>query len=666
MNWEIAYTNDSNYVRDYSTPEEIRAAGLSVIKAHVPCCFQKELEFSGIEKDLYYSNNIENLKKYAGTNVWYFSEFSAYEFDCLVFEGILGRADVFVNGTKCFELPGGFSGLKVVDTVVDGKNSVVVRIHPSDDPFQTGGLVKNAYVKRKRKCEIKNAYIRTVSVDPEEESAVVRFTAEIDVRHDSAHEFQHLNCKAEIKDEKRVYASGCDIFGSRIDLTVEVPRAKLWWPRNYGRPYLYDASIKVFDGGKQLDEFDVSLGIRTVWLETEITEGGGEISYISVNGKRLGLSGPAWRAVDILGFEDEEHLEKVFESVTDLNCNVLYVAPGEDLLSEYFYDLCDKNGVAVVREISVNNSCNYDDVRAGIRSTACFLRNHPSAIAVCSRAQSVPDVLKNVSPEIPVIPCLDEKGSVFATSGSVPASPSSSTIKRFIPRESVWPVAAQDASGNENAYALHSADPLKGMKFDPSPLTEGVNRFFDRQIDKLNPFCRQTQIVQAEYLKSVIENARASGKSGNGIIWNSLCDGWPCVSDSVTDYYYVRKLAYFYVKRSQSPLVLVFAKSAEDDTFELHAVNDLQYGDEITYVVKDLTESGKIVASGMAEIAPDSNTVIEKVRLAKNGFYLISWTPRTGRSISNHFFVNEGGIEYNSYTDSLKKCGFYDFEGFEE
>ncbi len=95
-------------------------------------------------------------------------------------------------------------------------------------------------------------------------------------------------------------------------------------------------------------------------------------------------------------------------------------------------------------------------------------------------------------------------------------------------------------------------------------------------------------------------------------------------------------------------------------------MNDLQYGDEITYVVKDLTESGKIVASGMAEIAPDSNTVIEKVRLAKNGFYLISWTPRTGRSISNHFFVNEGGIEYNSYTDSLKKCGFYDFEGFEE
>ena len=32
MNWEIAYTNDPNYVRDYSTPEEIRAAGLSVIK----------------------------------------------------------------------------------------------------------------------------------------------------------------------------------------------------------------------------------------------------------------------------------------------------------------------------------------------------------------------------------------------------------------------------------------------------------------------------------------------------------------------------------------------------------------------------------------------------------------------------------------------------------
>lgn len=665
MNWEIAYTNESNFVNEYTTPDEIRAAGLSVLKAHVPCCFEKELELAGFENDFYYASNILNLKKYAGTNVWYFSEFSAFEFDSIVFEGILGRADVFVNGEICRELPEGFSELRIHDGIVDGDNTVVVHFHPSDKPFSLKGLVKNAYIKRKRKCEIRNAYIRTESLDPEEESAVVRFTAEVDIRRDSVHEFQHLNCKAEIKDEKRVYSSKCDLFGSKIDLTVEVPRAKLWWPKNYGRPYIYDASITVYDGGRQLDEFDVSLGIRTVWLETEITEGGGEISYISVNGKRLCLSGPAWRPADIMSFEDEERLEKVFESVTDLGCNVLYVAAGTDLNSELFYDLCDRNGIAVVREFQSEEIGNNDAARAKIRATVEFLRNHPSVIAACSRSAYVPDVLKNLTPEIPFIPCIGSEGSVFDVCEHVLSIPSSSTVKKFIPRDVVWPAVDPDRGINPD-YSIHSSDPFAGKFVNSDDIEAGVLRFFDKKIEKMNPFLRQSQIVQAEYLKGVIENARATKSSGNGIIWQSLSDGWPCFSDSVTDYFNVRKLSYFYVKRSQSPLVLVFTKSDERDFYELHAVNDLQYGDEITFVVKDLTESGKIVASGMAEISPNSNTVLEKVRLDKNGFYLISWTPRTGRSITNHFFVNEGGIDYNSYTEALKKCGFYEFEGFEE
>ena len=40
-------------------------------------------------------------------------------------------------------------------------------------------------------------------------------------------------------------------------------------------------------------------------------------------------------------------------------------------------------------------------------------------------------------------------------------------------------------------------------------------------------------------------------------------DGWPQFSDAVVDYYFARKLAYYFIQRSQEPLCLVLQEPAE-------------------------------------------------------------------------------------------------------
>lgn len=78
-----------------------------------------------------------------------------------------------------------------------------------------------------------------------------------------------------------------------------------------------------------------------------------------------------------------------------------------------------------------------------------------------------------------------------------------------------------------------------------------VVTLFGNAEENLNDFIRQSQISQAEAKKYFIEKFRIGKWKRTGIIWWNLLDGWPQISDAIVDYYYVKKLAYHYIKRSQ-------------------------------------------------------------------------------------------------------------------
>ena len=771
MNWELAFTTSPEQVKDYKTIDELRRSGLNIIKASVPGCFESDLVKNGLEEDFYRGSNILNVYKYEKTHVYYFTEFNAFENDCLHFGCVDTVAEIYVNGELSCKCDDMFIEYVVSENIIEGRNQVVVHIIPPSDvsedrvlppycdasghtkeslfirkaPHQFGcdtspriltkGLLKPVVLLRKRKCEIKNAYVRTKQIDLLEENATVAFSAEIEVRQDCQRDFKQLNYVAEIRDEKRTYSSSGEISANRIETTVEIPRAKFWWPRNYGKPFLYDAVIKVFDGQKQLCQFDSRIGIRTV----ELSAGGQDIYSVSgkkdandfafyVNGKRVFLYGANWTALDVMHVNDAERLPKAFECVTDLCCNVIRCRGNNVYESEEFYDLCDENGILVWQDFMMSGRVYPAD--AEFKETLSKeaeqvikrLRNHPSAAVFCGDDEcdlaafrktgdiSAPDrnklsrellsgLVRELCPETPYLPSspyisgttkdisffpeehlggsfeffkkerVPERMTRFISDAVSVGMPSPSSLRQFITRD--YQLSLKDPDGSyRDEYVLHTnASSFTAGDIHDEILKNAAKQtelLFGSLPDKMILFLRQSQICQAEALKSIIERCRIDKGHTSGVIWSFLADGWPQISGSVVDYYFNKKLAYSYIKRSQNPLCLMFDGKDNTGRYALHAVNDLQYGDQITYVIKDLTENGKIAASGIAEIKPDSNEILENVLLESKHFYLITWTPRAGRTYTNHYFTELPGVDYTTYITALRKASYNDFDGFDD
>jgi beta-mannosidase len=204
-------------------------------------------------------------------------------------------------------------------------------------------------------------------------------------------------------------------------------------------------------------------------------------------------------------------------------------------------------------------------------------------------------------------------------------------------------------------------------------LMNQVRILFGEDSKELNKFAKQSQISQAEAMKFFIERFRVKKPQRTGIIWWNLTDGWPSVSDAVTGYYFDKKLAYFYIKRTQNPLFMMIDEPDENGLCDLHAVNDLQISETFTYTVKDLYND-ETVASGEASIDADGHIVLDKLALKSKHFYYIEWNCSNGKTYSNHYFTDiftdmdkedRAYINIDEYLAALEKCGYDEFVGFD-
>ncbi len=131
-------------------------------------------------------------------------------------------------------------------------------------------------------------------------------------------------------------------------------------------------------------------------------------------------------------------------------------------------------------------------------------------------------------------------------------------------------------------------------------MADQVRELFGAVPDNLDDFALASQISQAEAKKFFIEMFRTGQPNRTGIIWWNLIDGWPQFSDAVVDYYFRRKLAFYYIKRVQQPLILSMREPANWN-LELVSVNDAGAEAELDYTVTELT-TGEVVHSARATV----------------------------------------------------------------
>jgi beta-mannosidase len=574
----------------------------------------------------------------------------------------------------------------------------------------SAGIFRPAKIIYKPVHHIRQAYLMTQRLDTARKTASLSFFFDLDLGRAPISDFL-IKVEGRCGDssftiEKRLWFSS-----GKLDITLN--DARFWWPKGYGGQSLYDCRVTLLRNGNLADSYFMRTGIRKVTLERTSTTDmflGGDFHF-EVNNRRVFVMGTNWVPVDAYHSRDKERIPRIMKLLEDINCNAVRCWGGNVYEDPVFYNLCDEMGIMVWQDFAM--ACGIypidgfsDTLRAEAQTIVRQLRHHPSIVLwagdnECDQflhvhesngrdpnrnrltRQVLPDVLYMEDPTRPYLPsspyvdehawkfperCLPEnhlwgprdyykssfyRDSIcsFASEMGYHGCPSTASIKKFISPEKLWPWQDNDE------WMVHAASPETSRNgiyaYRIELMAKQIKELFGYIPDSLEDFVLASQISQAEAKKFFVELFRTGQPKRTGIIWWNLIDGWPQFSDAVVDYYFDRKLAYYFIKQSQQPLLLTFTEP-HDWRLRLCAVNNAGKALEFEYTVRDYT-TGEQMLSGYN--ACGDHAVFELASLpysqGEKRMYIIEW--KSGEySGQNHYLTGNPPFDLDFYHAFLK------------
>ncbi len=249
------------------------------------------------------------------------------------------------------------------------------------------------------------------------------------------------------------------------------------------------------------------------------------------------------------------------------------------------------------------------------------------------------------------------KGSFYAQSTAHFASeigyhgcPNVSSLQRFLSPGKLWPWQDNDE------WRAHAADPVPEggrYRYRIKLMADQVRELFGSVPEALPEFVIASQISQAEAMKYFIESFRIRKWRTTGIIWWNVLDCWPQFSDAVVDYYFGKKLAYWYIRRSQLP-VCIAVDEPESWQSGVVACNDTLAEAEGTFAVTD-ADTGETLHAGPFRSPPNSSVRIGSVRVSHghHRLLLVSWETAAGRG-GNHYCLGTPPLDLAWYRRHLE------------
>jgi beta-mannosidase len=499
-----------------------------------------------------------------------------------------------------------------------------------------------------------------------------------------------------------------------------VSQPLLWQPKGSGQPSLYEVEVTLKHGGEVLDRKTFKTGIRTVRLVRKESE----VRFrFDVNGLPIFVLGSNWVPADAFHSRDPERIGAILDMAEDLGCNMLRCWGGNVYEDDLFFDQCDERGLMVWQDFAMACGTYPQDERmsANLRLEAEAvvkkLRSHPSlclwagdnecdqVYAPCNGIRRNPNqniLTRKVLPEVlfshdptrpylPSSPYIDEadyqngsrdlpedhvwgvrdyfKGdyyrnisAAFASEVGYHGCPSPQSVERFISPDCLWPC------GNDE-WLLHAASPetthAAPYAFRISLMEQQISTLFGRDMRNLPEFALASQISQAEAMKFFIESFRIRKGDAWGIIWWNLCDCWPQFSDAVTDYYFVKKLAYHFIKTSQLPVAMLFGEP-KNGQIPLFVSNLTQSTAEVSYRVLRAGKSDEVVlAEGKISVHAGATPVAESIpEDAPQAFYMADWQIGE-RGFRNHFLAGAPPYSFEWVVGCMERYGLLPLEGFD-
>ena len=402
-NWKVQRASEVT-----ASGEEISKPSFSPenwIVATVPGTVLSSYKNIGAIPNPNYADNLMQISEsFFNSNFWYRDEFEVpegFKQDRLFlnFDGINWKANVYLNGNKIGRIEGAFirGVFDVTDRVVPGKNVVAVEIIKNEHigaikekcekntDFNGGilgadnptfhatigwdwiptvrgrniGIWNDVFLTSTGKVTVADPLVTSVLPLPDTTSATL--TAEVIVKNHDANTvngtlegkvgditFQQLVSLA-AGEEKTV------VFDVKDFPQLKMENPRLWWPKGYGAPNLYDANFTFKVDDKVSDAKDFKVGIRQMTFNED-----NHILSLFINGRRFIGRGGNWGFGESnLNYRGREY-DIAVAYHADMNFTMMRNWVGM-IGDEELYEACDRHGIMIWQDFWLANPADGPD-----------------------------------------------------------------------------------------------------------------------------------------------------------------------------------------------------------------------------------------------------------------------------------------------------------------
>jgi hypothetical protein len=618
-NWKIQRASEVN-----SNGEAVSQTGFTTdnwVLATVPGTVLVSYWNAGALPDPNFGDNqLMISESFFNSDFWYRNEFDvppAFKGERLFlnFDGINWKADVFVNGKKTGRIEGGFIRGKfdVTGLVVPGqKNTVAVLIHKNDNPGvikeqtalstdKNGGILgadnptyhasigwdwiptirgrnigiwNDVYLKTTGAVTIEDPYVTTDLNLPDTTSADISVEVALKNHNNETVTGTLSGEYGDVKFEEEVTIDPSSAKLVKLDPSnnpsLQVKNPKLWWPKGYGEPNLYDVELSFKTKSGISDKTSFKSGIREMAFDES-----NNILNIYINGRRFIGRGGNWGFPESnLKYRGREY-DVAVAYHADMNFTMIRNWVGQTGDDEFF-EACDRHGVMVWQDfwlanpVDGPNPYNPEMFNNNAEDFIKRIRNHPSIGLYCGRNEGNPPevidtalramihelhsglhyisnssmgVVSGGGPyrALPVRDYFLLYGfNKFHSERGMPNVMNYESLRQTLPESALWP---QNSQWGVHDYCLESAQAAASFN-------QMIEKGFGKP-DNAKKFSELAQWINYNGYRGMFEG-RSMYRQGLLLWMSHPC--WPSMVWQTYDYYFDPTAAYFGCKKASEPV----------------------------------------------------------------------------------------------------------------
>lgn len=715
-NWKVQRASEVT-----ASGEEISKPSFSPenwIVATVPGTVLSSYKNIGAIPNPNYADNLMQISEsFFNSNFWYRDEFEVpegFKQDRLFlnFDGINWKANVYLNGNKIGRIEGAFirGVFDVTDRVVPGKNVVAVEIIKNEHigaikekcekntDFNGGilgadnptfhasigwdwistirgrniGIWDDVYLTSTGKVTIQDPFVQVVLPLPDTTSATL--TPEVIVKnHDAAPVKGVLTGKiGDITFEQPVELAANEektvTFDPNSFSQLKVQNPRLWWPKGYGSPYLYDANFTFKVGDKVSDSEDFKVGIRQMTFNEN-----NSILSLFINGRRFIGRGGNWGFGESnLNYRGREY-DIAVAYHADMNFTMMRNWVGM-IGDKELYEACDRHGIMIWQDFWLANPADGPDPYypemfiANAEDYVKRIRSHASIGLYCGRNEGFPPeqidkalrrIIKEDHPDIHYISSsaddvvsghgpyrmlpakeyftLKTGNDKFHSERGMPNVMTYESMLRTFSPEGIWP--------QDNQWGMHdyTREGAQGCTSFNEIIAKGYG-----EPQSAKEFAELAQWVNYDGHRSLFES-RSQNRKGLLMWMSHSC--WPSMVWQTYDYYFEPTAAYFAIKKASEPLHIQW-NPATDEVEVVNYSAGTHRG--LTAKVQILNMDASVAWEKEATVDSNEDTTNKCIKLAfpanlsKVHFIKMVLT-ENGKVVSDNFYHRS--LEENNYQD---------------